>query len=120
MGLELVRTLGRNDLRKLSAGALDLEERVLESFRRADLVIEAKDEDESCYIAVESSYTVDWYDIDRAVRNARLLTRFTGRPGHPVVAGVYRHGSADDGLEAGRVHWYALFEPDIRLEQDGP
>ena len=116
MGLELVKTLGRSDLRKLSADASYLEERVLQSFRRADLVIEASDGGEPCYIAVEASYTADWHDVDRAAGNARLLARFTGRPGHAVVAGVHQHGSAEAGLESGRAHWYALFEPDLRPE----
>ena len=116
MGLEFVRTLGRSDLRKLSADASYLEERVLQSFRRADLVIEASDGGEPCYIAVEASYTADWHDVDRAARNARLLARFTGRSGHAVVASVHQHGSAEAGLESGKAHWYALFEPDLRPE----
>ena len=110
-------------LTRLALGSRMLEEktrfaleRVLQSFRRADLVIEASDGGEPCYIAVEASYTADWHDVDRAARNARLLARFTGRSGHAVVAGVHQHGSAEAGLESGRAHWYALFEPDLLPE----
>ena len=61
-----------------------------ESFRNADLIIEAEHEDtgEINYFAVEASFTSGISDIRRAVRNAGYITRFTGWPAHPVVACV--------------------------------
>ena len=61
-----------------------------ESFRNADLIIEAEHEDtgEVHYFAVEASFTSGINDIRRAIRNAGYITRFTGRPAHPVVACV--------------------------------
>lgn len=61
-----------------------------ESFRNADLVVEAGHEEtgEVHYFAVEASFTGGIGDIERAVRNAGYLARFTGSPAHAVVACV--------------------------------
>ena len=61
-----------------------------ESFRNADLVVQAEHEEtgETHYFAVEASFTGGAGDISRAVRNAVYLSRFTGSPAHAVVACV--------------------------------
>ena len=61
-----------------------------ESFRNADLIIQAEHEEtgETHYFAVEASFTGGAGDIRRAVRNAGYLSRFTGSPAHAVVACV--------------------------------
>ena len=54
----------------------------LRSFRFADLIVEARDgSGESCYMAVEISFTANGRDTSRAIRNAEFLKRFTSRPG---------------------------------------
>ena len=85
LGLNRVRNLTYDDLRgmTLSSDNSDIPSNEIMSFRRADLVMEATDPSgETCYITVEISYTVNGRDTDRAVRNARLLTRLN-RPSHP-------------------------------------
>ena len=81
--LELYRMMRDGDATGISRGEQ-------ESFRNADLVVEAEHEDtgEIHYFAVEASFTSGIGDVIRAVRNAGYITRFTGRPAHPVVACV--------------------------------
>ena len=58
------------------------------SFVAAEIVIEAerRDTSETCYVAVEVSFTDHEDDIRRAARNTGFLTRFTGNAAIPVVA----------------------------------
>ncbi len=109
LGLRRVRTLTIDDVIDLAdaADTADLPHNELESFYRADLVIEASDaQGELSYIAVEVSYTVDGNDTRRAIRNAQWLERFTGRTARAVVAGLNLHGSAQESVNAGAVTWY--------------
>lgn len=81
------------------------------SFYRADLIIEAVDEDgELNYIAVEVSFTVDGRDTRRAIRNAGYLTRFTGRPAYAVVTGWRLDWAIQPAIDAGEAMWYPLDE----------
>ena len=82
-GTELYNMLRSQPAPDISAGNR-------ESFRNADIVIEAAHEDtgETHYFAVEASFTAQPHDIERAVRNAGYLRRFTGQPSHAVVASV--------------------------------
>ena len=99
IGLRRTKTLSQDDLWDMtdSADTSDIHGNVLDSFRRADLVMEATDtEGEVCYIATEISFTVHQIDISRATRNSRLLTRFTGRPAFAAVAGEYAHEDIQD------------------------
>jgi hypothetical protein len=81
----------------------------LESFTKADLVIKAKDRGWlTNYLAVEISYTADQRDIDRARRNADLLTRFTGRPAHAVVASVRNDSVVSNLVSIGYANWYQI------------
>lgn len=86
------RELTKLDLYRMmrDSGPSDITGSDQESFRNADLVVEAKHENtgEIHYFAVEASFTSGISDIRRAVRNAGYITRFTGRPAHPVVACV--------------------------------
>ena len=59
-----------------------------ESFVNADLVFQATDDDEQTFLcAVEISWTIQQYDLDRARRNADLLQRALRHPTHAVVYG---------------------------------
>ncbi|MYA49855.1 MAG: hypothetical protein F4045_02115 [Chloroflexi bacterium] len=61
----------------------------VKSFQQADLVLYVSDDQgRPRYLAIEASFTVAGRDIDRAVRNASYLTRYTGLRADPVVAGV--------------------------------
>ncbi|MYE54261.1 MAG: DUF16 domain-containing protein [Chloroflexi bacterium] len=81
----------------------------IRSFRKADLVLEATDrEGETCYVAVEVSYTVDERDTRRAIRNAEYLTRFTGTPAFAAVAGFDADYRIQDSIEDGLVSWYQM------------
>ena len=90
MGLEFVRTLSATDLSEMAGNALSRD--VGRSFRNADLVIEATDGADTRYIAMEISFTADRRDCDRAIRNAGLITRFTGKPAQAATASVRNAG----------------------------
>ena len=78
------------------------------SFRNADLVIEATDGTGTRYIAMEVSFTADRRDCDRAIRNAGLITRFTGKPAQAAVASVRNDREAAEAVESGAVYWHEL------------
>ncbi|MYF74589.1 MAG: hypothetical protein F4175_14815, partial [Gemmatimonadetes bacterium] len=82
MGFRWVKDLTEFDLWELINGAdtSGIPTNELRSFRRADLIIEATDQNGTlCYIAVEISFTANGRDTTRALRNAELMTRFTGK-----------------------------------------
>ncbi len=106
MGLQFVRTLSATDLRQMAGNALPRD--VGRSFRNADLVIEATDETDTRYIAMEVSFTADLRDCDRAIRNARLIESFTGKPAQAAVASVRNDREAAEAVEYGAVYWHPL------------
>ncbi len=118
IGLRYVRTLTRLELTEMAQNAAggDIPTRELRSFRLADLVIEAKDANETCLIAVEASFTASQRDASRARRNAVLLTRFTQKPAHAVIASVRNDHDAQAELAAGNVHWHELEERGMEAE----
>ncbi len=116
LGLRRVRDLTVDDLWDLTdaADTADLAANVLRSFHNADLIIEARDTaGETCYIAVEVSFTVNGRDTARAIRNAALLTRFTGRKAHAVISGRHKDDRIDSHLESGEVFWFQLEDEDL-------
>ena len=118
-GLRRIRTLTQDDLWDLtdSIHASDVPSNELESFRRADLIMEATDEaGESSYIAVEISFTVNGRDTDRAIRNATFLTKWTGGPARAVVAGFRRDNRIQSRIESGDVSWHQLDAEDLEVE----
>ena len=88
------------------------------SFEAADIVIRAEHREtgDTCYIAVEASFTAHEDDIRRATRNANFLARFTGSPAIPVVAAVAIDPKVQADIDSGKVRWYAVEQRDI--EQD--
>ena len=105
------KTLLREDLWDLidSADTSGIPTNELRSFRRADLVMEATDQaGETCYIAVEISFTVNGRDTTRAIRNAAFLTRFTDKRAYAAVSGVHRDNRVQDSIESGDVFWYEM------------
>ena len=106
MGLEFVRTLTAGDLMEMAGYQLGLD--TGRSFRRADLVIEATRDGALQYVVLEVSYTADQRDSGRALRNAGLLTQFTGRPATAGVASVRNTHEVEQLVESGELHWHPL------------
>ena len=120
MGLvKMQRLLGLTDLQALvrSNDTTGIPANDLASFRRADAVVEAQDDEgQTCYITVEVSFTVNGRDTTRAIRNAGYMTRFTGGRAYPAVIGVHADQHVLDMVEAGEVHWYRLDPKILEVE----
>ena len=119
MGMRWVRNVSPGDLLEMLHGAdtTGLSAGDTRSFIRADLIIEAtRENDESCFIAVEVSFTADGRDTERAIRNARWLTNFTGKPSQPAVASMRLDRRIEDAVNAGQVFWYELEPEDMEAE----
>ena len=87
------------------ANRLDLESSTRDSFIRADLVFLAQDqEDAPRYAAIEISWTVGQWDIDRARRNAALIEQATGIPALAGAAGT----RCEEQLDWSEVAWVRL------------
>ncbi len=113
LGLRLTRLLTGQEVGELALGqdAADLPRNELLSFRRADIVMETADADGApCYVAVEVSYTVNGRDTTRAIRNADMLTRFTGKPARAVVAGLQIDDRVRIDVESGAIFWHEMVE----------
>lgn len=129
LGLSLVGILDQAELRSLarSADTDGISKHDLRSFRAADLVLRVADPaaaDPAAadpagterYVAVEVSYTANGRDTERARRNARFLTRFTGCRASAVVAALRLDERIRPIVESGEVAWYQL--PAEALEVD--
>ena len=119
LGLEYERQLTQIEVRDLvrNQDTADIAPGDLRSFRAADMIIEATDAaGQLHYVAVEVSFTADQRDIDRPIRNAGYLTRFTGKPAHAVVASVRTDRRIDDIISSGQIHWHQLRERSAQRE----
>ena len=111
LGLEYEKQFTQREVRDLirNQDTTDIAPGDLRSFRAADMIIEATDATGQLhYIAVEVSFTADQRDIDRPIRNAGYLTRFTGKPAYAVVASVRKDRRIDDIINSGQIHWHQL------------
>lgn len=119
MGFDLVGTLSRQKIISLihPHDAADIPRNERRSFYSADLIMEAVGQDgETCYIAVEISFTANGRDTRRAIRNAAFLTRFTGKRAYAVVAGMYKDNRIQSTIESGDVFWFQLDAEDLEVE----
>lgn len=119
MGFQMVRTLSYGDLVAMttSADTSGIAEGDILSFRHADLVIEATDANGATrYIAMEISYTADARDTRRAIRNAALLSRFTGHPAQAAIASIQNVNEIQDTIDTGQVYWHQMVARDLRPE----
>ena len=119
MGFVLKQMLVRADLMKLTRGqdVSDLSRGTLQSFHRADLMMQVADaEGGQRYIAVEASFTVNGRDSRRALRNAELMTRFTGQPAMAAVAGAQYDWDLKNQIEFEQLHWYEIPSEDLEAE----
>ena len=111
LGLEMVRVLRGAEIRTLarSKETKDIPANDLRSFGSADLIIEARDgKDETCYVAVEVSFTANGRDTRRAIRNAGYMARFTGKRTYSVVTGLRKDEVMQKAIASGEVYWYQL------------
>lgn len=109
MGLDYLRIVPHEELVRMSRSVTgDIPTSQLRSFRDADLVIEASDGSATHFIAVESSYTADQRDSDRAQRNSRLLAEITGQTAHAVIASVRNDQHANSQVSSGTISWFQL------------
>ncbi|MGI8576026.1 MAG: hypothetical protein ACR2MA_11995 [Egibacteraceae bacterium] len=84
-----VRVLSREALDDLLDNATDegiLRRDEARAIRLADTVATARRDGHLVHLVIESSYTLDWHDVDRAVDRAKLLGRIVGTA-IPIVAG---------------------------------
>ena len=119
LGLRLTRLLTGQEVGELAIGqdAADIARNELLSFRRADIVMETADADGApCYVAVEVSYTVNGRDTTRAIRNADMLTRFTGKPARAVVAGLQIDDRVRIDVESGAIFWHEMVEDAVQAD----
>ena len=99
------------------ARALGEEQSQVDSFRNADMVMHVLDDKgQPAYVAIEASFTVDSNDINRAVRNAGYLTRFTGLPAFPAVAGVAVMPEAQEEVDTEKVFLYKISPRELQSE----
>ena len=111
VGLRLTRVLAGQEISDLARrkDVADIPRNEMLSFRRADVIMEAADPDGAVsYVAVEVSYTVNERDVERAVRNAGMLARFTGKPAHAVVAGLRLDNRVEGAVASGAVFWHEM------------
>ena len=116
LGFELVEALNGQDLRRMlrehNPGDIDAGTR--RSFYLADLVGRVLDQEGSeLFIAAEASYTADQRDVDRAVRNAEFLTRFTGVAAVAVVASRQNDRAVEQLVADGGVRWFEFSQRDL-------
>lgn len=104
LGFEEIRTVSPTELLPI-ARRLSLNPSQRRSFRAADLVFIAQDAAGSqTWFAVEISWTISQRDIDRARRNAELLSQDLGHPTQAVVVGQ----RYDNELDWSGAAWVSL------------
>ena len=115
MGLEYIRTLPPAELTRMvmTAAAGRPFNNDQRSFQTADMIIEATDGNTPSYIAVEVSFTADTRDTNRALRNASMLTEYTGRPAQAAIVSVRNDHSISWQIESGAVYRHQIEERDI-------
>lgn len=86
-----------------------------ESFLNADLVLKVRDKDDQLtnYLAVEISYTGQEHDANRAIRNARFVHSFTGRPSYAAVASVEIDEATQKQVDQRAVLWHKIMAADL-------
>ena len=119
MGLQWIRNLKVIDILNMITGkdTSDIPRNLMRRFRRADLFVETTDaQGETCYVAVEVSYTADERDTDRAITFAGYLNRFTQRSAYPAVASLRMDNRIESLVESGSVFWYEMLPEDLQIE----
>ena len=111
MGFRWIRTLPISEIWDFAESpvAAGLPHGDLQSFRKADVIVEAADSGgQNHYITVEVSYTADDRDTRRAIRNAGYMTLFTGAPAHAAIVALHIDNRIRDQVTSNRVFWYEI------------
>ena len=112
LGKIWVRNLDREEIYALerAANIQGIPRGHLRSYRGADIIAEAleADDDAPCYVVVEASYTANGRETTRAIRSAWLLSRFSGKPAYPIIAGVRVDNETREAIDAGEIQYYEL------------
>ena len=112
LGKIWVRNLNREEIYALerAANIQGIPRGHLRSYRGADIIAEAvePDDDAPCYVVVEASYTANGRETTRAIRSAGLLSRFSGKPAYPIIAGVRVDNETREAIDAGEIQYYEL------------
>ena len=112
LGKIWVRNLDREEIYALerAANIQGIPRGHLRSYRGADIIAEAvePDDDAPCYVVVEASYTANGRETARAIRSAGLLSRFSGKPAYPIIAGVRVDNETREAIDAGEIQYYEL------------
>ena len=119
MGLLPIRILPINEVDgfAIALREMGVARNEFESFRLADILIEAADADgETRYIAVEVSFTVDERDTGRAMRNAEYLAELTGKPVRAAVVGANVDDRVRALVESGEVYWHRFSDRDLQAD----
>ena len=119
MGLLPVRILPINEVDEFAIALREMgvARNEFESFRLADMLIEAADADgETRYIAVEVSFTVDERDTGRAMRNAAYLAELTGKPVRAAVVGANVDDRVRALVQSGEVYWHQFSDRDLQAD----
>ena len=98
-------------------GGADLQDDAIKSFLNSDIIAETTDDEgETSYLAVETSFTGDLHDADRARNHAALVQRLTGRPCRAVIASSQKNAGLTKLIERGEIAWHELR---IRIQPAG-
>ena len=110
LDLEHRRIVPEVELRHMArdSGA-DLRDDAIKSFVNSDMIAEATDaEGETTYLAVETSYTGDLHDANRARSHAALMQRLTGSRCRAVIASSHKNAGLAKLIERGEIAWHEL------------
>ena len=120
LGLQFVRTLGRNDLAELAAARTDLrfDRTIFGGLVRSDLVPEARQGEETHHVVTVSPHRASAVEMQQLGDYGLRLTQLTDGTTHQVVAGVALDQSAKQLLETGDIHWYQVSREDVDLVRE--
>jgi hypothetical protein len=110
LDLEHRRIVPEVELRHMARDkGADLRDDAIKSFVSSDIIAETTDgEGGTTYLAVETSYTGDLHDADRARSHAALMQRLTGRPCRAVIASTHKNAGLTKLIERGDIAWHEL------------
>ena len=114
LGKLWVRNLKREEIAALARDANKdgIPKEHLKRYYAADIIAEAVEPDSvtPCYVAVEVWHRQSSADTSRIRNTCELLSRFTGRLVHPVIAGVSVDNATQELIGDGQIHFYELEE----------
>ena len=116
LGYQMIEVLDSNDLRQMlrQQDSADIATGIRRSFYLADLIGRVIDQQgNEIFLAAEASYTADRRDTNRAIRNAELLTRFTGLTAVPVIASRHNDHAVRSLVQAGTIQWFEFDQRDL-------